>query len=104
MAIGFAILLLIASALVLSLRVYFGRAAEDRIQLGEDVAIAALRGPLAPNAFLACPASYCAVAEAASSPIFAVSADRLDEYWAEMIAAEPRVLQIATAPERRRSV
>ena len=44
---------------------------------GEDIAVAALRGPLPPNAFLACPAGYCSVAEAAPSPVFALSADAL---------------------------
>ena len=65
--------------IIVGLRLYMGRAAENRLQPGEDVAIAALRGPLAANAFLACPAGYCAVAEATASPVFAVSADRLAE-------------------------
>ena len=103
-AIGLAALLLIASALVLGLRVYFGRTAEDRLRLGEDITIAALRGPLAPNAFLACPPGYCVVTEAAPSPVFAFSADRLAAYWAQMIAGEPRLVQIAAEPEQRRSV
>jgi uncharacterized protein (DUF1499 family) len=90
--------------LIVGLRLYMGRAAENRVQPSEDVAIAALRGPLAANAFLACPAGYCAVAEAAASPVFAVSADRLAEYWGELVAAEPRLVQIAAEPERRRSV
>jgi uncharacterized protein (DUF1499 family) len=104
MAVGLAVLLLIASALVLGLRLYFGRTGEDRLRPGEDIAVAALRGPLAPNAFLACPVGYCAVAEAAPSPVFAVSADRLAEYWSEMIAGEPRLTQIAAEPEQRRSI
>jgi uncharacterized protein (DUF1499 family) len=90
--------------IVVGLRLYMGRAAENRLQPGENVAIAALRGPLAANAFLACPAGYCAVGEAVVSPAFAVSADRLAEYWAQMIAAEPRLVQIAAEPEQRRSV
>ena len=53
--------------IIVGLRLYMGRAAENRLQPGEDVAIAALRGPLAANAFLACPAGYCAVAEATCS-------------------------------------
>ena len=44
------------------------------------------------------------VAEAAASPVFAVSADRLAEYWGELVAAEPRLVQIAAEPEQRRSV
>src|SRR5438067_11104840 len=104
MAIGLTALLLIASALVLSLRLYFGRTAEDRLRPGEDIAIATLRGPLAPNAFLACPPGYCAAAEASPSPVFALSADRLGAYWSEMMAGEPRLVQIAAEPEQRRSV
>lgn len=103
-AIGLAALLLIASALVLGLRVYFGRTAEDRLRPGEDITIETLRGPLAPNAFLACPPGYCAAADAAPSPVFALSADRLAAYWSEMIAKEPRLVQIAAAPEQRRSL
>jgi hypothetical protein len=104
MAIGLAALLLMASALVLGLRLYLGRTAEDRLRPGEDITIAALRGPLAPNAFLACPKGYCAVTEAAPSPVFAFSADRLAAYWAQMTADEPRLVQIAAEPEQRRSV
>jgi len=104
MAIGLAALLLIASALVLALRLYFDRTAEDRLRPGEDITIVALREPLAPNAFLACPKGHCAVAEAAPSPVFALSADRLAAYWSEMMAGEPRLVQIAAEPEQRRSV
>ena len=104
MAIGLAALLVIASAIALGLRIYLGRAAEERLRPGEDIAVAALRGPLPPNAFLACPAGYCSVAEAAPSPVFAVPADRLAGYWAKMIAAEPRLVQIAAQPEPRRLV
>jgi len=93
-----------AAVIVVGLRLYMGRVAEDQLRPGEDVAIAALRGPLAANAFLACPPGYCAVAEAAASPVFTVSADRLAEYWAQMIAAEPRLVQIAAEPGQRRAV
>ena len=81
-----------AAVIVVGLRLYMGRVAEDQLRPGEDVAIAALRGPLAANAFLACP------------PVFAVSADRLAEYWTQMIAAEPRLVQVAAEPGQRRSV
>jgi hypothetical protein len=104
MTIGLAVLGLIASALVLGLRLYFGRIAEDRLRPGEDIAIAALREPLPPNAFLACPEGYCAMAEAAPSPVFALSADRRTAYWAATIIDEPRLVQIAAEPEQRRSV
>ena len=103
-AVGLAVLLLSASALVLGLRLYFGRIAEDRLRPGEDIAIAALREPLPPNAFLACPEGYCALAEAAPSPVFALSADQLTAYWAEMLAGEPRLVRIAAEPEQRRSI
>ena len=77
------------------------------IMSGQEIAGALRQGACAAalgTAFLACPAGYCSVAEAAPSPVFAVSADRLAGYWAEMIAAEPRLVQIAAQPMQRRLV
>src|SRR5260221_1174578 len=92
-----------AAVIVVGLRLYMGRVAEDQLRPGEDVAIAALRGPLAANAFLACPPGYCAVAEAAASPVFAGSADRLAEYSPPIIAAAPRRVRLPARPPVRRS-
>jgi uncharacterized protein (DUF1499 family) len=97
-ATGLAALVVIAAIAILCLRIYFGRAAENELRPGEDVAVAAFRGPLAENAFLACPPGFCAVKDAAPSPIFSIPADRLEMYWNEIVAAEPRFTPIETEP------
>jgi len=70
MAKALAALLLIAAVVIVGLRIYLGRAAENELRPGEDVAITAFRGPVPENAFLACPRGYCAVKDAAPSPVF----------------------------------
>jgi uncharacterized protein (DUF1499 family) len=89
---------------VVGLRVYMGRAAEDRLYPGERIAIRELTGPLPANGFLACPAGYCGIAEAATSPVFGVDADRLAEHWAHLIARAPRIAAAFAEPEERRFV
>jgi uncharacterized protein (DUF1499 family) len=93
------VLALIAGAI--GLRLFLQRAGEDRLQPDEDVSLAALRGPLPQNAFLACPLDYCRVAGAMTSPVFAVDADRL--YWTLMrvVTAAPRVTVVRDDPQRR---
>jgi hypothetical protein len=49
---AFAALLLIAAVVIVGLRIYFGRSAENELRPGEDVAITAFRGPVPENAFL----------------------------------------------------
>ena len=84
----------------LALRLYMGRAAEDRLAPAESVSLAGLQAPLPQNAFLACPPGYCRAAMAAS-PIFAMPWPRLAEYWAEIVAREPRIVRVASAPDRK---
>ena len=102
--IGFTALVLIVLVLVAGMRAYLGGAEEERLRPDEDVAITQLRGPLPQNAFIACPQGYCTVAEAMTSPVFTTAADRLFGFWMEMIAAEPRVVQVAAQPEQHRYV
>jgi len=90
--------LLVAAVVIVGLRIYFGRNAENELRPGEDVAITAFRGPLAENAFLACPPGYCALADAAASPDFNIPADRLDQYWDEIVDAEARLTPVETEP------
>lgn len=92
---------LVLAGLGLTLRLYMGRAAEDVLRPGERVAIADLRDPIPGNAFLACPPGYC-TATAAPSPIFAVSVERLADYFGEVIAGESGIVRVAgeTAPHR----
>lgn len=101
---GLAVMFVILAAAGVGVRFYMGRSAEDRLRPDEDIAISALRGPLARNAALTCPAGYCALADAMPSPVFAIPIDRLAEDWANMMAEEPRVMQIAAEPDRRRLV
>ena len=104
MATGLLIALLTIAALGLGLRIFMDRDAENRLRPGEAVALAELRGPLPANAFLACPAGYCGVAEAATSPTFAIDTDRLAEHWASLIARERRIAAAFAKPEERRLV
>ena len=91
-------------AIGIGVRVYMGRAAEDRADPGERVAIRGLTGPLPGNAFLACPAGYCRIADAATSPVFAMDRDRLAEHWAHLIAGERRIVPVFVEPESHRFV
>jgi Protein of unknown function (DUF1499) len=104
MSIGIIIALLIAGALGIGVRLYMGRAAENRLRPGEQLAIADLRGPLPQNGFLSCPAGYCGVAPGMTSPVLAIPADRLRELWTEMLRGESGIATIASEPEQRRLV
>lgn len=97
--VGIAVVLVFGFAV----RFYMGRPAEDRIAPAERVSIAELSAPLPPNGFLACPAGYCRAA-GAPSPVFAMPWTRLSDYWAEIIAGEPRIVQAAVEADRRRIV
>jgi len=96
------IALLLTAAAILGLRLYLDRAAENRLRPGEEVAIGQLRGVLPPNAYLACPPGYCAVAGAVPSPVFARGADELYRDWTLVVAREPRVTVLSAEPSRRR--
>jgi uncharacterized protein (DUF1499 family) len=99
-----AALLLIAAVVIVGLRIYFGRAAENALRPGEDVAITGFRGPVPENAFLACPPGYCAVKDAAASPVFNIPVDRLEGYWNEIVDLEPRLTPVETEPHHHGSV
>ncbi len=86
----------------LALRIYMGSGAEDRLAPGEVVRIPELRSPLPKTAFLACPAGYCAAAEAITSPVFDMPWERLRDYWMEMISEESRIVRAAADPGSRR--
>jgi uncharacterized protein (DUF1499 family) len=85
----------------LGLRIYMGSGAEDRLSAQEAVSITELRSPLPRNSFLACPPDYCPVPAAVVSPEFAMSSDRLRDYWLEMISNERRVVRAAEFAPRR---
>jgi hypothetical protein len=97
-------IVLIAVGAGLLVRIYLGRAAEDRLAPDEAVAIAELRPPLPGNSFLACPPKYCAIPDAMPSPVFDMPWRRLRDYWQEMIAGDRRLTQVAVDIEDRRFV
>lgn len=94
---------LMLAALCLALRLFMSRAGEDALQPGERVILAELRDPIPGNAFLACPAGYCA-ATALQSPVFALPVDQLVEKWTQVIAGEPGVVQVEGQPGAHRIV
>jgi uncharacterized protein (DUF1499 family) len=97
------VVVLLLTGLGLGVRFYMARASEDELRPDEKIVIRELRDPIPQNAFLACPPGYCA-ATAASSPIFAVSVERLAEDWAEMVAGESGVVPVAAEPTQHRLV
>ena len=104
MATGLLIGLLTIGALGLGLRLFMDRDAENRLRPGEAAALAEMRGPLPAYGFLTCPVGSCGIADAATSPVFAIDADRLAEHWAHLIAREPRIVAAFAEPEERRFV
>ena len=101
MAAGTLIVALVLAGL--GIRVFMGRAAEDRLRPGESIAIRDLRDPIPGNAFLACPPDYCA-ATAMASPIFALPAERLADHWLKMIADQPGIVIVSDEPAQHRHV
>ena len=95
--------LLMVAGLGLALRLYMGRAAEDRLRSDERVAIRELRDPIPGNAFLACPPGYCQ-ATAAPSPVIALPVERLVETWTRMLRDEPNIAIVADEPAQHRLV
>jgi uncharacterized protein (DUF1499 family) len=104
--IGIAILVAVLALMAagVGLRIVMERPTEATLQPGEGIAIASLRGPLPPNAFIACPPHYCQVVGAAASPVFAIAADEL--YWRmlRLVTEAPRVAIVADDPRQRRVV
>ena len=99
----FFVVILALAGLSLAVRLYMGRTAEDELRPDEQIAIRELRNPIPQNAFLACPAGYCA-ATAAPSPSFAVSVERLADDWEEVIAGASGIVRVAAEPAQRRVV
>jgi uncharacterized protein (DUF1499 family) len=95
---------LAAVALGLGLRGYMNSTTQDRLLPGEAADIAKLRSPLPQPGFLVCPPGYCRAGEAIASPIFGMSSADLREAWRRMIAAEPRLIQVAEDMQHRRAV
>jgi uncharacterized protein (DUF1499 family) len=94
----------LAVALGLGLRGYMNSTAQDRLLPSEQADIAELRSPLPQPGFLACPPGYCRAGEAIAGPIFGMSWADLREAWRRMVAAEPRLIQVAEDVRHRRAV
>ena len=80
-----------------------GRPSQDRLAPQEQVSIVALRPPLPPPSFLACPPGYCAGA-GLTVPAFALPWYRLRDEWTKMIATQPRVAWVGAERQGRRLI
>lgn len=82
------------TASIVGMRTFMGRASQDRLATKEDVDIQALRTPLPPPSFLACPPNYCAAEASMTAPVFTLPWQALREKWAQMIAEQPRIVPL----------
>jgi uncharacterized protein (DUF1499 family) len=98
----FAVVVLALAVIVLGVRLYMGRDAEDRVEEGEIVDFATLQPRSATNIFLMCPAAACGISPDAASPVFDMDWERLRDYWSETIAHQPRVKLVAGDGDRRK--
>lgn len=99
-SIGLGIVALALIAASIAIRAYMSRDVELSLQPTERVSIRDLRDPLPDNSFLACPPGYCQ-ASAATSPIFAISPDKLVEITRRVMAEEGQVFVVDTLSEMR---
>ena len=53
-----------------------------------------------PNRYLVCPEDLCAAEPDRISPLFEIPAEALRDRWIDMVAAQPRVTELASDPER----
>lgn len=90
------------TASIVGVRMFMGRASQDRLAPQDEVDIAALRAPLPPPSFLACPPDYCGVEAGIIVPVFALPWQALRDRWAQMIAEQPRVVRLGEALDGRR--
>ena len=104
-AVGAAILgLALLGGAALGLRLYLGRAAEDRLRPDEIIDFSSRGSAGRDNVFAMCPAGLCEPPGDCTSPIFAVPRERLRDAWRAAIAAEPRITEVSAGvadPHRR---
>jgi uncharacterized protein (DUF1499 family) len=91
---------------ILGVRLYFSRAAEDRLQPGEVADFTHLDLGARTNVFLLCPKEpvLCSAKPDEVSPVFPIGAARLRDRWLEMVASEPRVRLVELDPAHLRLV
>jgi len=91
-----------AAAAGLGLRIYLGRAVEDRAGAGEIVDFHARGSAGRHNVFAMCPPGFCTPPADATSPVFAMRWERLRAYWGEVIAAQNDLVLAASDDSGRR--
>jgi len=97
------VLLSAVAVVVLGVRTYLGREAESRLAPHEVLDFAARASSGRANVFAACPPGYCTPPGDVASPIFATNWGRLNDYWSELIAVQPRVTLVSWDAQRRRA-
>jgi uncharacterized protein (DUF1499 family) len=97
------VLLLTFAVLVVGLRIYLGREAENRLAEDEIIDFAARGSARRANVFAACPAGYCTPSGDIVSPVFAMDRERLRGYWSEVMSVQTRVGLVAWDGERHRA-
>ena len=85
------ILLVVMLGGLLSIRLYMGREAEDRLDEVDVIDFADLAPSHATGRFLMCPESVCNVPADAASPVFDMEWERLRGYWSEVVAHQSNV-------------
>jgi hypothetical protein len=83
--------LAVSLAGILSIRLYMGREAEDRLDEVDVIDFADLAPAAAPGRFLMCPAATCNLPPDAQSPVFDIEWERLRAYWGEVAARQSHV-------------
>jgi len=97
------VLLLTFAVLVVGLRIYLGREAENRLAEDEIIDFAARGSTGLANVFAACPPGYCTPSGDITSPVFAMDRERLRGYWSEVMSVQTRVGLVAWDGERHRA-
>jgi uncharacterized protein (DUF1499 family) len=97
------VLLLALLVLVLGLRIYLGREAENRLAQDEIIDFAARASAGRGNVFAACPPGYCTPSADMESPVFAMDRERLRGYWSEVMSVQTRVGLVAWDGRRHRA-
>jgi hypothetical protein len=76
---------------LLSIRLYMGREAQDRLDEVDVIDFADLTPSPSTGRFLMCPEHVCNVPSDATSPVFDMEWERLRGYWSEVVAHQSNV-------------
>jgi uncharacterized protein (DUF1499 family) len=75
----------------LAVRLWLSRPAEGQVAAAEIVDFGKVRPSSARNRYVMCPPTHCPDSANAPSPTFAMSWERLRDYWNEAVSLQPRV-------------